>query len=63
MWFQHDRTTTHFSRAVSDYLNRIFALRWIGRSTPVTWPPWSPDSSSLYFSCGGPESDSPRDHC
>lgn len=31
IWFQHDGAQPHFTATVSDFLNRAFPDRWIGR--------------------------------
>lgn len=49
MWLQHDGAPAHYARAVRDYLNVTFPLRWIGRGGPVPWPARSPDLTPLDF--------------
>lgn len=46
-WFQHDGAPAHNARAVCDYLDQRFPLRWIGNSGPVRWPARSPDLTVL----------------
>lgn len=53
MYFQHDGTPPHFSRAVSTYLNQQFPDKWIGRGGPQSWPPRSPDLTPLDFCVWG----------
>ncbi|PNF28212.1 hypothetical protein B7P43_G07556, partial [Cryptotermes secundus] len=43
IWIQHDRAPAHFSSVLSDYLDAAFHGRWIGRGSPMPWPPRSPD--------------------
>lgn len=49
IWFQHDGAPAHFGREVRAHLNQAFPDRWIGRGGPVSWPPRSPDLTSLDF--------------
>ncbi|EFN71217.1 hypothetical protein EAG_05969, partial [Camponotus floridanus] len=49
MWFQHDGASAHFSAIVRNYLDQRFNERWIGRGSPIAWPPRSPDLSLLDF--------------
>lgn len=52
-WFQQDGAPPHFGRNVRNYLNTIFANRWIGRRGTIEWPPRSPDLTPLdYFLWG-----------
>jgi hypothetical protein len=39
----------HFSRVVRGYLDEHYPQRWIGRGSPVAWPPRSPDLNPLDF--------------
>ena len=32
LWFQEDRASPHYHRVVRDYLDEMFANKWIGRS-------------------------------
>ncbi|GBM62951.1 hypothetical protein AVEN_160231-1 [Araneus ventricosus] len=49
----HDGAPAHFNIDVRNYLNATFRARWIGNDGPVSWPPRSPDLSSLdYFLWG-----------
>ena len=42
-----------FSIAVRKHLRATVGNRWIGRGSPVAWPPWSPDLTYLdYFLWG-----------
>jgi len=53
IWYQHDGAPAHFSQAVRGYLDETYPGRWIGRGGPVSWPPRSPDLTSLdYFLWG-----------
>ncbi|CAH1957620.1 unnamed protein product [Acanthoscelides obtectus] len=49
MWFQHDGAPAHFAVQVRAYLAQRFGHRWIARGGAVSWPPRSPDLSSLDF--------------
>jgi hypothetical protein len=52
-WFQHDGSLAHFTDTIREYLGENFSNRWIGRGGPITWPPLSPDLTSLdFFLCG-----------
>lgn len=52
-WFQQDGAAPHYARNVRNYLNEVFAERWIGRRGPIEWPARSPDLSPLdYFLWG-----------
>ncbi|KAK2725286.1 hypothetical protein QYM36_001664 [Artemia franciscana] len=51
--FQQDGAPPHFAICVRDYLNQSFPERWIGRRSPVEWPPRSPNLTPLdYFLWG-----------
>jgi hypothetical protein len=52
MYFQHDETTTRFSRAVI-HINNTSPGRWIGFDGPHNWPPRSPDLSSMDYGLWG----------
>jgi hypothetical protein len=41
------RSTPHFHRIVTDYLNQQFCNPWFGRGGAQKWPPWSPDLNPL----------------
>jgi hypothetical protein len=47
--FQQDETPPHYWIPVTESLNQHFAGRWIGHSSPIPWPPWSPDLTTLGF--------------
>ena len=49
MYFQHDGTTSHYTRHVMQHLNDTFPNRWIGRGSTINWPPRSPDLTPLDF--------------
>ena len=50
MWFQHDGTPLHFTRAVRGHLDQRFGQTWVRRGGPIAWPPCSPDLTPLdYF--------------
>lgn len=49
LWFQQDEAPPHFAQPVREYLNYVFANRWIGRRGEVEWPARSPDLSPLDF--------------
>jgi hypothetical protein len=46
---QQDGAPPHWSLDVSDFLDRTFPQRWIGRDGPTRWPPRSPDITPLDF--------------
>lgn len=53
IWFQQDGAPAHYGINVRNYLNEIFADRWIGRRGAIEWPPRSPDLTALdYFLWG-----------
>ena len=53
LWFQHDGCPAHSTRNVSQWLNRTFPNKWLGRNTDPRWPPRSPDITPLdYFLWG-----------
>lgn len=43
MQLQHDKAALHFGRAVMEFLNEDYKIRWIGRSGLATLPAQSPD--------------------
>jgi hypothetical protein len=43
MWYTHDGSPAHFSRAVRDGLNNTCHDRRISSEGPTAWPPRSPD--------------------
>jgi hypothetical protein len=47
--FQQDGAPLHFHKEVTDFLNRKFSEKWIGRGGPITWPPRSPDLTPFDF--------------
>ena len=47
--FQHDGASSHFHRAVRDWLDEVFPHKWIGRRGPIEWTPRSPDLTPLDF--------------
>ncbi|KAJ4448747.1 hypothetical protein ANN_00138 [Periplaneta americana] len=47
--FSHDGAPAHFSRTARRYLDRRFRDRWIGRGSPIAWPPRSPNVNPLHF--------------
>ena len=49
--FQQDGAPPHWGLEVCQFLNETFPDRWIGRDGPITWPPRSPDITSLDFFC------------
>lgn len=53
MWYQHDGAPPHYTHEVTNFLNRRFPNRWIGRGGPVAWPARSPDLTPLDFSLWG----------
>lgn len=52
-WFQQDGASAHYARIARDYLDIVFAGRWIGRRGTIEWPARSPDLTPLdYFLWG-----------
>lgn len=49
MWYMQDGAPPHYGRAVTDYLNKTFPNRWLGRNGFVRWPPRSPDLNPMDF--------------
>jgi hypothetical protein len=49
MLFQQHGVPPHFHKEVTDFLNRKFPEKWIGRGGTITWPPRSPDLIPLDF--------------
>lgn len=49
MWFQHNDVPAQSTTVMSDYLNRTFEARWIGRGGLITWPHKSADLSPTDF--------------
>jgi hypothetical protein len=47
--YQQDGAPPHWSLHVRETLTRTFPDRWIGRKRPISWPPRSPDITSLDF--------------
>jgi hypothetical protein len=49
--FQQNGAPPHFHKEVADVLGLYlkFSEKWIGRGEPITWPPRSPDLTSLDF--------------
>ncbi|EZA55669.1 hypothetical protein X777_04178 [Ooceraea biroi] len=47
--FQQDGTGPHNGRIVTNFLNRQFPGRWMGRYGPIRWPARSPDLNPLDF--------------
>ena len=48
--FQQDGAPPHFAIPVRNFLDEQFPERWIGRgSSPIAWPPRSPDLTPLDF--------------
>ena len=43
------RCPPHWGLIVCDILNKTFPNQWIGRNGPTSWPPRSPDITSLDF--------------
>ncbi|XP_066145915.1 uncharacterized protein [Euwallacea fornicatus] len=53
MYYQQDGAPAHFGNNVKNWLDEKFPGRWIGRGSPITWPPRSPDLNPLdYFFWG-----------
>ncbi|GFW96696.1 uncharacterized protein TNCV_2847521 [Trichonephila clavipes] len=46
---QHDGAPAHVCAPVRDWLDNAHPNRWIGRQSPVLWPPLSPDLTPLDF--------------
>ena len=52
-WFQQDGAAPHYARDIRNYLQEVFAGRWIGRRGVIEWPARSPDLTPLdYFLWG-----------
>jgi len=49
MWFQQDGAASYYALIVRAFLNDHYNNRWIGRRSPVAWPPCSPDITSTDF--------------
>ncbi|EZA59712.1 hypothetical protein X777_16511 [Ooceraea biroi] len=49
MWIQMDGAPPHFARNIRHFLDQNFNGRWIGRGSPIAWPPRSPDLTSSDF--------------
>lgn len=49
VYYQQDGHPAHVARYVTDYLDRTFPHKWIGRNGPIMWPPRSPDLTPLDF--------------
>ncbi|XP_031789247.1 uncharacterized protein LOC116418318 [Nasonia vitripennis] len=49
MWVQLDGAPPHFAQTVRTFLNKRYPNQWIGRGSPVAWPPISPDLTSPDF--------------
>ncbi|KAL6416653.1 hypothetical protein ACFW04_013271 [Cataglyphis niger] len=47
--FQQDGAGPHNARIVTNYLNKQFSGRWMGRYDPIRWPARSLDLNSLDF--------------
>lgn len=49
----HDSAPAHFSLIARHFLNVLYPERWIGRSSPISWPPRLPDINPIdFFSIG-----------
>ena len=47
--FQQDGAPPHWELHIHEFLNETFPKRWIGKDGPISWPPNSPDITSLDF--------------
>ena len=47
--FQQDGAPPHWVLRVRQFLKETFSDRWIGRDGPISWPPRSPDITTLDF--------------
>ncbi|PNF28847.1 hypothetical protein B7P43_G04418 [Cryptotermes secundus] len=47
--FQEDGAPPHWSTIIREALDKHFPGRWIGRGSPISWPPRSPDITPLDF--------------
>ena len=47
--FQQDCAPPHWGSYVRRFLDAAFPKRWIGRDVPTSWPPRSPNITSLDF--------------
>lgn len=53
LYFQQDGALPHYSRAVCEYLDETFPVKWTGQRGPIDWPPRSPDLTPVdFFSFG-----------
>lgn len=48
-FFQQDGCPAHSTHLITNFLNRHFPGKWIGRYGPVHWPARSPDLTPLDF--------------
>ena len=53
IYFQHDGTTSHYTRFVMQHLSDTSSNRLICRGSTITWPPRSPDLTALDFCLWG----------
>ncbi|CAG7722826.1 unnamed protein product [Allacma fusca] len=49
LYFQHDGATPHHTGPVMEFLNETFEGRVIGKTSPIDWPPNSPDMTPPDF--------------
>ena len=49
LFWQQDGAPPHFFRPAREWLDRHFENRWIERTSPIAWPPRSPDLTPCDF--------------
>lgn len=49
LWFMHGGAPPDFLLAVREFVNSVFAERWIGQSGPTAWRARSPDLNPLHL--------------
>lgn len=47
--YQQHSAPPHWALKVHDFLHETFSNRWIGRESPIPWPPRLPDITPLDF--------------
>ena len=49
IYFRQDRAPPHYSRAIHEYLDETFPVKWVGRRETIDWPARSPDLTPMNF--------------